>query len=101
MITSLEVVLRIRVRATSSRQPLALLSVRTGRFCCARRRLRVCAATGVGGAVTVTEVFAVASLPRSSTTLQVTLMVPRGAPAVLSVTVGVLLAIRPAEAEYE
>ncbi len=38
----------------------------------------------------MTEVLAVACLPRSSTTLQVMLMVPEGVPVVLSVTVGVL-----------
>jgi hypothetical protein len=47
----------------------------------------------------VTEVLAVACLPRSSMTLQVTLMVPGEPPAVLRVAVDVLLAIWPEEAE--
>src|SRR5271154_4258226 len=64
-------------------------------------RLRACGGTGTGGVVMVTEVVAVACLPRSSTTVQVMLMGPGGAPVVFRVAVGVLLAISPAEAEYE
>src|SRR5258705_7991100 len=94
---------RLRVRAISSRQPLASLSTRTGRFLSRSKetlqRLRICGGGGGGGAVTVTEVFAVACLPRSSITLQVTVMVPGDAPAVLRVAVDVLLAIWPEEAE--
>ena len=47
----------------------------------------------------VTEVLAVAVLPRSSTTLQVMLIVLGSTPVVASVAVDVLLAIWPAEAE--
>ena len=53
---------RLRVRAISSRQPLASLSTRTGRFRSRSKetlqRLRTCGGGGGGGAVTVTEVFA-------------------------------------------
>ncbi len=94
---------RLRVRATSSRQPLASLSTRTGRFLSRSKemlqRLRHRGGGGGGGAVMVTDVFAVACLPRSSTTLQVTLMAPGDAPMVLRVAVAVLLPIWPAEAE--
>src|ERR1700730_1867696 len=94
---------RWRVRAISSRQPLASLSTRTGRFLSRSKemlqRLRTCGGGGGGGAATVTDVLALACLPRSSTALQVTLMVPGDAPAVLSVAVDVLLAIWPEEAE--
>src|SRR5579864_1686551 len=103
MMTSLEVVSRLRLRATSSRHPLASLSTRTGRFLSRSKetlqRGRAGGATGAGGAVTVTEVLAVAVLPRSSTTLQVTLIVLGSTPVVASVAVDVLLAICPADAE--
>ena len=69
----------------SSRQPLASLSTRTGRLRSRSKetlqRLRVEGAGGTGGgggAVIPTEVVAVACLPRSSTTLQVTVTVPGG-----------------------
>ena len=54
---------------------------------------------GGGGAAMVTDVLAVACLPRSSTTLQVTVMAAGSAPAVSRVAVDVLPAIWPAEAE--
>src|SRR5882757_5925737 len=102
-ITSLAEDSRLRVRAISSRQPLASLSTRTGRFLSRSKemlqRLITAGGGGGGGAVTVTDVLAVACLPRSSTTLQVTLMGPGDAPVVLRVAVDVLLAIWPEEAE--
>src|SRR6266851_663620 len=82
---------------------LASLSTRAGRFLSRSKemlqRLRTCGGGGGGGVVMVTDVLAVACLPRSSTTLQVTLMVPGDAPVVLRVAVDVLLAIWPEEAE--
>src|SRR5580698_9767727 len=92
--TSLALESRLRVRAISSRQPLASLSTRTGRLLSRSKetlqRLLVCGGGGGGGTLMVTWVVAVACLPRSSTTLQVMLMTPDGAPAVLRVAVAAL-----------
>src|ERR1700727_1544755 len=97
---------RLRVRGMSSRQPLASLSTRTGRLRSrskeTEQRLRVEGAGGTGGgggAVIPTEVVAVACLPRSSTTLQVTVTVPGVSPAVLSVAVVPLPLMVPEDAE--
>src|ERR1700722_15397567 len=97
---------RLRVRAMSSRQPLASLSTRTGRLRSrskeTEQRLRVEGAGGTGGAGGVlipTEVVPVACLPRSSTTLQVTVTVlPGVSPAVLRIAVVPLPPMVPADA---
>ena len=88
----------------SSRQPLASLSTRTGRRR-SRVKLRlqsgcVCGAVTTG-AVMMTSVVALAVCPRSSTRLQVTVMVIGLKPAVVRTAVGPELPITPAVALYE
>src|ERR1700733_2352934 len=88
--------------AISSRQALASLSTRLGRFA-SRSKLTaqsalVSGAGGGGGAFTVTVVVDDAVWPLSSTTLQVTVIVPGAAPAVLSVAVEPLPDTEPEEA---
>ena len=92
----------LQVQGDSSRQALASLSTRVGRRLSrsklTEQRLLVVGAGGGGGALTVTVVVADAVWPLSSTTLQVTVMVPGAAPAVVSVAVEVLPLIEPAVA---
>src|SRR6202453_4743748 len=92
--------LRCRLREISSRQALASLSTRAGRRASRSKlieqRALVVGAGGGGGAFTVTVVLADAVCPLSSTTLQVTVIVPGAAPVVLSVAVEVLPDTEPA-----
>ena len=62
------------------------------------QRLLVEGAGGGAGALTVTVVVCDAVCPLSSTTLQVTVIVPGAAPAVLNVAVDVLPVTDPAVA---
>src|SRR5580698_4252284 len=93
---------RCRFREISSRQALPSLSTRVGRRLSrsklTEQRALVVGAGGGGGALTVTVVIEEAVWPLSSTTLQVTVMVPGAAPAVLNVAVVVLPETDPAEA---
>src|SRR5271170_3182664 len=93
---------RCRLRAISSRQALASLSTRAGRFLSRSKlieqRALVVGAGGGGGALTVTVVVQEADWPLSSTTLHVTVIVPGAAPAVLNVAVEPLPDTEPAEA---
>src|SRR5215469_3785518 len=70
--------------ATWSRQALASLSTRVGRFLSLANetvhRACACGTGGGGGATISTDVFAVAVCPLSSVTVQVIVTVPVGAP---------------------
>jgi hypothetical protein len=90
----------------SSRQAFASLSTRSGRLWSrSKERLQRLRTSGVAtatcGAVTVTIVVAEADLPRSSTTLQVTVITPGSTPAVLNAAVALLFVRLPPVAEYE
>src|SRR4051812_35401642 len=91
---------RCRLRAISSRQALASLSTRAGRLLSRSKLIEhiacVVGAGGGVGATTVTVVVAEADWPLSSTTLQVTVIVPGAAPVVVSVAVEVLPLTEPA-----
>ena len=91
--------------AMSSRQAFASLSTRSGRLRSrsneTAQRSRVRGATACSGALTVTVVSAETDLPRSSTTLQVTVIAPAAAPVVLSVAVAVFPVTVPAVVAYE
>src|ERR1700760_3275285 len=94
---------RCAFRAMSSRQALASLSTRVGRFASRSKEMVqrlwvVTAGGGVAGADTVTVVICEAVWPLSSTTLQVTVMVPGATPGVVSVAVEVLPLMEPAVA---
>src|ERR1700712_1564040 len=82
---------RCRFRAISSRQALASLSTRAGRRLSRSKlieqRADVVGTGGGVGATTVTVVVCDADWPLSSTTLQVTVIVPGAAPVVLRVAV--------------
>src|SRR6185437_14431307 len=93
---------RCRFSATSSRQPFASLSTRVGRRLSWLNWMEhsVCTfgAGGGGGACTSTVVVEDAVWPLSSDTLQVTVIVPAGAPVVANVAVFPVPLIDPAEA---
>src|SRR5580658_9381753 len=73
-----------RVRAISSRQALASLSTRVGRFLSLSKVIEqseeTVGAGGAGGASIVTGAVALAVCPLSSVTVQVTVAVPGAAP---------------------
>src|SRR5258705_11964183 len=77
---------RLRLRAISSRQPLASLSTRRGRFLSRSKemlhKLRTCGGGGGGGAVTMNEGLAGGWLSRASAKVDVTLMALGDAPGV-------------------
>src|ERR1700760_4295382 len=102
-IASFEVGSCCALRVMSSRQALASLSTRVGRLASRSKlieqRLLVSGFTTGGGALTVTVVVAEAVCALSSTTLQVTVIVPGATPVVVRVAVDVLPLIEPAVAE--
>src|SRR5580698_9270191 len=85
MTTALASACCFRSRATWSRQALASLSTRVGRFVSVEKliehRACACGCGGGGGASIVTVVFALAECPLSSATPHVTSTAPVGAPA--------------------
>src|SRR5580698_7685225 len=102
MTTALASACCFRSRATWSRQALASLSTRVGRFLSVEKLIEqsacACGCGGGGGASIVTVVLALAVWPLSSDTLHVTSTAPVGAPAEENSAVVPLPETDPAEA---